>query len=122
MVSFDIIFENDHFIVINKPAGLLSIPDREGKEVSLKRMLQDRYGEIFTIHRLDRDTSGVIVFAKDEATHKSLSQAFEERTVEKYYVGIVNGKLPESEASIILPIMEHPGKRGVMVVNQKGKP
>ena len=81
MVSFDIIFENDHFIVINKPAGLLSIPDREGKEVSLKRLLQDRFGEIFTIHRLDRDTSGVIVFAKDEATHKQLSQAFEERAV-----------------------------------------
>lgn len=121
MAPFETLFENDHFIVINKPAGLLSIPDREGKELSLKRMLQDEYGDIFTIHRLDRETSGVIVFAKDEDTHKLLSKAFEERSVEKYYVGIVNGKLPEQEGSIILPIMEHPGKRGVMVVNKKGK-
>jgi 23S rRNA pseudouridine955/2504/2580 synthase/23S rRNA pseudouridine1911/1915/1917 synthase len=80
VVPFYIIFENDHFIVINKPAGLLSIPDREGKEVSLKRLLQERYGEIFTIHRLDRETSGVIVFAKNEETHKSSFKAFEERS------------------------------------------
>lgn len=120
--SYSVLFENEHFIVINKPSGLLSIPDREGKEVSLKRLLQERFGDIYTIHRLDKDTSGVIVFAKDEHTHRELSKAFEERTVEKYYVGIVNGKLPEPEGSIILPIMEHPAKRGVMVVHAKGKP
>ena len=60
-----IVFENDDFVALNKPSGLLSIPDREGKEVSLKVLLKEKYGNIFTVHRLDRDTSGLIVFAKN---------------------------------------------------------
>ena len=80
-----IVFENEDFVAINKPAGLLSIPDRTQSAVSLKDMLIEKYGSIFTVHRLDKDTSGIIVFAKHEAAHKFLSQAFEERKVEKYY-------------------------------------
>lgn len=117
----EIIFENDDFIAINKPAGLLSIPDREGKDGSLKSWLKAKYGTIFTVHRLDRDTSGVIIFAKTEAAHKYFSKIFEERDVEKIYVGIVQGTLPEKEGSIDAGLMEHPAKPGVMVVNKKGK-
>ena len=65
-----IVFENDHFVVLNKPAGMLSIPDRTQSEPSLKDMLIEKYGVIFTIHRLDKETSGIIVFARDEETHK----------------------------------------------------
>ena len=119
--ALEIIAENDHFIVINKPPGLLSIPDREGKEVSLKEILQQKYGQIFTVHRLDRETSGIIVFAKDPETHKFLSQAFEERTVEKYYQGIVNGTLAEKQKTIEAPIAENTVKRGVMIIHQRGK-
>jgi 23S rRNA pseudouridine1911/1915/1917 synthase len=122
MNSLEIIAQNDHFIVVNKPAGLLSIPDREGKEVSLKQLLQQQLGQVFTVHRLDRETSGIIVFAKDADTHKFLSQAFEERNVEKYYVGLVNGLLSEKQKTIDAPIMEHSGKRGLMIVHKKGKP
>ena len=61
----DILFEDEDIIVLNKPAGLFSIPDRFGKEVSLKSLLQEKYGEIFTVHRLDQFTSGLIVFAKN---------------------------------------------------------
>ena len=121
-LSPEIIFENEQFIAVNKPAGLLSIPDREGKEVSLKALLQQQYESIYTIHRLDRDTSGIIVFAKDEATHKFLSKAFEERTVAKYYLGFVNGILPDKKKTIDAPIMEHPAKRYQVVINKKGKP
>src|SRR6185437_12391654 len=116
-----ILFENEAFIAIDKPAGTLSIPDREGKEPSLKSWLREKYGNIFTVHRLDRETSGVIVFAKDEATHKYLSGVFEGREVEKYYQGIAAGALPQQQGSIDLPIMEHPGHQGVMVVNRRGK-
>jgi len=119
--SPEIIFENNDFVAINKPAGLLSIPDREGKEVSLKNILKEKYGSIFTVHRLDRDTSGVIVFAKNEGAHKFLSKAFEERSVEKFYLGIVSGTLMEKKGSIDAPIMEHPAKYSVMVINRKGK-
>ncbi|HWK02121.1 MAG TPA: RluA family pseudouridine synthase [Puia sp.] len=117
----EIIFENEEFIAINKPAGMLSIPDREGKDPSLKSWLKAKYGSIFTVHRLDRETSGVIVFAKTEAMHKYLSKVFEERTVEKIYAGIVQGTLPEKKGSIDAGLMEHPVKPGVMVVNKKGK-
>ena len=116
------VFENDEFIVINKPAGLLSIPDRMGKEISLKALLQEKYEQIFTVHRLDRDTSGLIVFAKDEATHKLLSQQFEERSTNKTYVGFILGNITPSSGEIDAPIAEHPGKKGMMTVNKKGKP
>lgn len=120
-MKFDIIFQNDQFIAINKPAGLLSIPDRFGKDPSVKSILQEQLGKIFTVHRLDKDTSGLIIFAKDEVTHKDLSQKFEGREVEKFYVGLVNGTLMNREGTIDVPIMEHPGKSTLMMANKKGK-
>jgi 23S rRNA pseudouridine1911/1915/1917 synthase len=117
----NIIKETDQFIVLNKPPGLLSIPDREGKDISLKSLLQDAYGEIFTVHRLDRDTSGIIVFAKTAEEHQFLSKSFEDRTVEKYYAGIVNGTLSEKKGTVEVTMMQHPGKMGIMIVDRKGK-
>ena len=118
----DIVFENNHFIAINKPAGLLSIPDREQSQVSLKDMLLAKYGTIFTVHRLDKDTSGIILFAKDEHTHKYLSQLFENRGVEKYYQAIVHGSPAVKSGTIDAPISEHPLHKGLMVVHRNGKP
>jgi 23S rRNA pseudouridine1911/1915/1917 synthase len=118
---FSIIFENNDFVVVDKPPGLLSIPDREGDEVSLKRILKDKYGEIYTVHRLDKDTSGLIVFAKNEETHKYLSKAFEERSVEKYYQGIVKGALHEKEKTIDAPIAQNTVKKTQMIVHKRGK-
>ncbi len=120
-MRFDIIFENDHFIAINKPSGLLSIPDRIGEDISLKKILLEKYGSIYTVHRLDKDTSGVIVFAKNEETHKQLSQLFEGRDMEKYYLGLVYGSPMNESGSIDAPIMEHPGKTSKMMVHAKGK-
>lgn len=120
--SIDIIFENEYFVAVNKAAGMLSVPDRMQSETSLKDILIEKYGSIFTVHRLDKETSGIILFAKDEATHKYLSKAFEEKTVEKYYVGLVHGIPPQQSGSIDGPIMEHPIQKGLMIVNRKGKP
>lgn len=116
------IFENADFIVINKPAGLLSIPDRTQSAESLKDILQKKYEQIFTIHRLDKETSGLIVFAKNETTHKFLSTAFEERTVEKIYIGLVQGTMVNEDGIIDAAMMEHPGKNGTMIAHKKGKP
>jgi 23S rRNA pseudouridine955/2504/2580 synthase/23S rRNA pseudouridine1911/1915/1917 synthase len=71
---------------------------------------------------LDKETSGIIIFAKDEETHKFLSQKFEGRDVEKFYVGLVNGLLMSKEGTIDAPIMEHPGKVYKMMTHKKGKP
>ena len=121
-MQLEIIEETEDWIALNKHPGLLSIPDREGKEVSLKAILQDKFGEIFTVHRLDRDTTGVIIFAKTAEAHRFLSQQFEERTVEKRYLGLVNGIPTDKEGRMESPIGEHPSKRGMMAVLKKGKP
>ena len=115
-----IIFENSDFVAVNKPSGLLTIPDREGN-VALKNMLQQKYGEIFTVHRLDRDTSGIVVFAKNEKTHKDLSQQFENRETSKIYNGFVLGVPSQASGVINEPIAEHPVKKGMMTVFRKGK-
>ncbi len=118
----EIIFENNDFVALNKPSGLLSVPDRTQSAESLKDILLKKYGQIYTVHRLDRGTSGVIVFAKSESFHQYLSVVFEERSVEKYYQGFVQGTMQEKKGSVNEPIAEHPAKNGRMVIFKKGKP
>lgn len=126
----EIIFENENFIAVNKPSGLLTIPDRHNETLnSLYKILQQQYEKIFIVHRLDKETSGIILFAKDEKTHKYLSQLFEQRNLEKYYLGIVQGTLQSlpgggqvNKGIIEEPIAEHPVHKGMMAINKKGKP
>jgi len=116
-----IIFESDELVALNKPSGLLSIPDRKGVDISLKTLLKEKYGNIFTVHRLDKETSGLIVFAKNESAHKHLSLQFENRQTKKIYQGLVMGSLMEKRGSMVFPIMEHPALNGTMIVHRKGK-
>ncbi len=118
----DIIFENDSIVAVNKPSGLLTLPDRFDAELeSLKGILTKKYGEIFVVHRLDRDTSGLIIFAKTAEAHQYYSRLFEDRKVKKIYVGLVQGVLPVEEGSFDQPIGEHPFTKGKMAVVRKGK-
>jgi 23S rRNA pseudouridine1911/1915/1917 synthase len=116
-----IIMEDDNLIAINKPSGLLSIPDREGKEISLKQILREKYPGIYTVHRLDKDTSGLIVFAKTEESHRHLSMQFENRQTIKIYHGLVIGVPSASSGSIDTPIAEHSAKSGTMITHRRGK-
>lgn len=116
-----IVFETNDFIALNKPSGLLSIPDRKGIEVSLKVLLKEKFGDIFTVHRLDKETSGLIVFAKNEIAHKQLSLQFEMRQTKKIYQGLVMGSLMDKKGSITSPLTEHPALNGTMIVHRKGK-
>ncbi|CAN5465543.1 RluA family pseudouridine synthase [soil metagenome] len=121
-LPFDIVFENAELVAVNKPTGMLTLPDRhDGELQSLRGLLQAKFGHIFVIHRLDKDTSGVIVFAKDEVTHKYMSQLFEGRSIEKIYLGLVHGNPEPPSGSIHEPISEHPAKNGTMVIHHKGK-
>jgi 23S rRNA pseudouridine1911/1915/1917 synthase len=119
--KYDIIFENDDFVAVNKPSGLLTIPDREQTEKSLKEYLIDKYKSIFVVHRLDKDTSGLVVFAKNEAAHKFLCKIFEDRKVEKFYLGIVIGEPVEKTGIIDAPITDHLTRKGIMTVHRSGK-
>ena len=121
--DLSVIFENEDFIAVNKDSGMLTIPDRfDDTQPSLYRTLSARFGKIFIVHRLDRDTSGVVLFAKNETSHKYLSQLFEKRNIEKIYFGIVRGSLDEPAGMITEPIAEHAVHKGTMVVHKKGKP
>jgi 23S rRNA pseudouridine1911/1915/1917 synthase len=123
-MKLDIIFEDELYVFVNKPTGILTIPDRHQiEQTSVISELRKRYDQVFIVHRLDRDTSGCLCFAKNEQTHKYTSQLFEKRHVEKYYVGIVNGNLEPTTGMMDAAIMEHPILKGKMIVNQKqGKP
>lgn len=98
-----ILYEDEYLIVLNKPAGLLAVPlERKGEESSIYDQIEDHlrsHGKRkpLVVHRIDRDTSGVVVFAKDGRTHAALKQQFRERTPERVYLTVVYGRpTPES--------------------------
>lgn len=111
----------ENWIAVNKPTGLLSVPDREQSEPSLKDWLREQFGSIWVVHRLDKFTSGLIVFARTEAAHKHLSRQWEEHKVEKYYQGLVYGRPLQQAGTVDAAIMEHSGKKGTYIIHQKGK-
>jgi 23S rRNA pseudouridine1911/1915/1917 synthase len=122
MIKPDIIFQDEHIIVANKPPQLLSIPDRfDALKPSLSADLTVLFGKIFIVHRLDRETSGIIVFAKTEEAHRHLSIQFENHETQKVYLALVDGVMHQDEGEIDRPIAEHPTIPGKMMVAKKGK-
>lgn len=119
--GLDIIFEDDQIIAVNKPAGVLSIPDRANVQPSVKSELQKIYGEIFVVHRIDKPTSGLIIFAKNAEAHKALSALFLSREMSKKYLAIINGTLYPESGTVDAAIAQHPADNGTMIVHQKGK-
>jgi 23S rRNA pseudouridine955/2504/2580 synthase/23S rRNA pseudouridine1911/1915/1917 synthase len=116
-----VLTEQAHWVAIDKPSGVLSVPDRFGKEESLKTWLIKQYGSIFPVHRIDRDTSGLIIFARTPEAQQDLSAQFEQRTTEKFYLGFVVGCPAQASGSIEAPIAEHPAKNGTMIIHRNGK-
>ena len=118
-----IIFEDDDIIIVNKPAHFLTIPDRFVLEKpNLLSFLKKKNEAVFIVHRLDRETSGVICFAKNEAAHRNLSMQFENRTVDKFYLAIVEGQVHKDEGEIDKPIASNMRDSGRMVIAKRGKP
>jgi 23S rRNA pseudouridine1911/1915/1917 synthase len=120
--QINILYEDEAVVVADKPAGLLSIPDRFDPDKScLVELLNRRYGKVFVVHRLDRETSGVICMAKTEEAHRALSLQFEKRSVEKIYLAIVQG-IPHPEQGVIdQPIAAGQSQSGKMIVHRNGK-
>ena len=95
-----IIYEDQHLLVVDKPAGLPVLPDGWEKDAPyLVKMLEEQYGKVFIVHRLDKITSGVMVFARDAETHRALNIQFESHEAEKTYHAIVEGN-PKWEEKI----------------------
>lgn len=122
-LSYTILYEDSDLLLVNKPAGLLTIPDRySNNKPSLIKLLTQKYGEVLVVHRLDRDTSGVICFARNKTAHQQLSLQFEQREVQKFYHALVEGQPIQEAGTIEKPIASSPNKPGKMVVHKNGKP
>ncbi|MFL5273436.1 MAG: RluA family pseudouridine synthase [Anaeromyxobacteraceae bacterium] len=114
-----ILFEDGHLVAVDKPPGRLVIPGRGVPERTLQEELAERLGRLWVVHRLDRGTSGVLVFARTAEAHRALNLAFDRREVEKRYVAIVRGE-PPAVARIEAPIA--PARRGRMRPARPGDP
>lgn len=110
-LPFSIVFEDDHLLVVNKPSGLLTIATEKEKERTLYHIVRDYvvsknpYGRIFIVHRLDRDTSGIVLFAKDEKTKNQLQENWNEYVSLREYTAIVCGH-PKEEAGQIVQYLK----------------
>lgn len=93
------IHEDEHLLVLNKPSGLLSVPGRgPDKQDCLSKRVQDRYPEALVVHRLDQDTSGLLVMARGIEAQRRMSRLFETRQVHKRYVAVVTGQPEQTHA------------------------
>lgn len=127
-MSFTIIDEDDSFIVVDKPPGLLSVPGRgpDKQDCLITRVQAIRPG-VLLVHRLDRDTSGLLILAKTPAAQRALGRSFEHRLVDKTYTAVVWGTLQPSDASewqtIDLPlIIDWPARPKNKVCFETGRP
>lgn len=128
--TLPIIYEDDDIVVINKPINVLTHPknpldtDFSVLDIAKRHWTdegkgeEDRYG---IVHRLDRDTSGVIVIAKHEAAFHSLKAQFSERLAKKTYTALVVGTPKQSQATLDLPILRNPASPGSFMVHKTGK-
>ncbi len=122
--GLDLLYEDGALVVVNKPAGLLSVPGRgEDKADCLVSRVQAVFADAMIAHRLDMDTSGLLVLARGPAMQKKLFEMFRERKVSKRYQAVVAGVLQDKEGEVDLPlIVDWPNRPRQKVDFQEGKP
>lgn len=116
----DILYSDDYLLAVNKSAGMLSIPDRYDADAPvILHVLEKLYGKLFVVHRIDKDTSGVLLFARDQGTHKALNNLFHSRAVEKSYLALVRGQTEEDEWTCDLPLLADADKLHRSIVDKR---
>lgn len=130
-IPLDILYEDDDIIVVNKPKGMVVHPANGNPDGTLvnaimnicKDSLSGIGGEIRPgiVHRLDKDTSGVIIVAKNDKAHIDISEQIRKREVKKTYIALVRGNVKENEATIDMPIGRSERDRKKMAVTKKRK-
>jgi len=123
-----LIHEDDDVLIVDKPSGLLTIATERERQRTAYRLLRDwsaargpRSSRLFIVHRLDRETSGLIVFAKSEAAKEHLQAQFAARTAERVYVALVEGVMAQSEGSLVSRLVEDRSLRVRAVERGDGK-
>ena len=120
--KYDLLYEDDDYVVINKSAKLLSLPDRWDQDIpNAYGYISERFGKVYVVHRLDKDTSGAMAFAKNEKAHAHASRLFESREVKKVYVAILEGNLATQEGTVDKAIQNIPGGKGKQQIHADGK-
>lgn len=126
-LPFQIVFEDDHIIVVNKPSGLLTIATNKEKERTLYHIVReyliskDKGARVFIVHRLDKDTSGIVVLAKDLKTKNMLQENWNEYVSLREYVCVVHGKLKKTEDSVTQYLLETKTNLVYVSRNNEGK-
>jgi RluA family pseudouridine synthase len=122
-MSYQVIWGDESLFVINKPSGLRTIPDGYNPSLPhLSRLLQEAYGQVWVVHRLDKDTSGIILFARTAEAHRVLNRQFEERKIRKEYHAICMGMPEWATLSITLPLRVNGDRKHRTVIDhQAGK-
>ncbi len=119
---FDIIHQDADLLVLNKAAGLLSLPDRYDPTLpNLYDLLHRKFKKAYVVHRLDKDTSGLMIFALSAEAHKVLSLQFEQQQIKKTYLALIEGRPEENRGTIETGLEKIPGKPGRMRVSRTGK-
>lgn len=117
-----IIHQDQHIIIADKPTGLLSVPGRgDDKQICLTSIVAERTGPVFVVHRLDMDTSGLVVLARTHSAQKTLSTDFAERRVEKTYEAVVTGHLDSESGRIDLSIARFSHQRPLRHIDPDGQ-
>jgi tRNA pseudouridine32 synthase / 23S rRNA pseudouridine746 synthase len=117
MESIDLVYQDDWIVVVDKPAGLLSVRGRYGQDCIL-----DRFSEpLIPVHRLDQDTSGLLILARDTQTYKQLSEQFQHRKIYKTYEAVLSKPIAQTEGTIDLPLWSDPNDRPKQKVDHRGK-
>ena len=122
-VPLCILHRDVHILVVDKPAGLLSVPGKlEGRRDCLEVRLRAAFWDALLVHRLDCDTSGVMIFARTKQAQGFLGQEFEQRRAKKVYVARVHGVVEGENGRIDLPIgSDWPNRPKQMVDHQNGR-
>jgi len=118
-----VVFQDAGLLVINKPAGLLSVPGRAVEHRDcLESRVREKYPDALLVHRLDMDTSGLMVFALNKEVQRALGRQFELRQVDKTYAAIVAGDVESEHGTVDLPlIVDWPNRPLQMVDHERGK-
>lgn len=119
----DILYQDNDFIVLNKPANLLSVPGRgPDKQDCLSARVQAEFANALIVHRLDYDTSGIMLMALNKAAQSKISRLFQEREIDKMYTAIVYGQPQDEAGSIDLPMRCDYERRPLQIIDhEQGK-
>jgi len=122
---FSLVYEDENIAAVDKSSGIAVSPDRwDLSKDRLDKLVEEALSlqKIYTVHRIDRETSGLVVFAKNSETHKTLSMAFENRQIKKRYIAVVCGRPSWKETAYDLALVPNGNKKHLTIIDRfRGK-